>query len=69
MRNDQREPFAWWLATGEGEVSAYRLGTGTTADVTSDGPVHLDDTLLETPKHERRRVSVGRHVDSVRVLV
>jgi len=69
VRNDQREAFAWWLATGEGDVSTFALGTGSTVDLTTDGPIHVDDSLLETPKNERRRVSVGCDGPSVRVLV
>jgi diacylglycerol kinase family enzyme len=69
VRNDQREAFAWWLATGEGDVRAFALGAGTRVDLTSDGPLHADDSLLETPKNERRRVSVGCNGQSVRVLV
>jgi diacylglycerol kinase (ATP) len=69
VRNDQREAFAWWLATGEGDVSAFHLGTGGTVDLTTDGPIHVDDSLLETPKNERRRVRVGCDGEPVRVLV
>ena len=69
VRNHQREQFAWWLATGEGDVNAFRLGTGTAVDLTSDGPVHLDDYLLETPKNERRSVGIGRDDQTVRVMV
>ncbi|MGE0159738.1 MAG: diacylglycerol kinase family protein [Gemmatimonadales bacterium] len=69
VRNDQREPFAWWLATGEGDVSSFRLGAGRIVEVTSDGPFHADDTVVETPKSERRTVRVGCDVESVRLLV
>jgi diacylglycerol kinase family enzyme len=69
VRNDQREAFAWWLATGEGDVSTFELGTGATVDLTTDGPIHVDDDLLETPKDERRRVRVGCDRETVRVLV
>jgi len=68
VRNDQREAFAWWLATGEGDVGTFKLGTGSKVDLTSDGPIHADDSLLETPKNERRKVSVGCDGESVRVL-
>jgi diacylglycerol kinase family enzyme len=69
VRNHQREQFAWWLATGEGNVQEFRLGTGIAVALTSDGPVHLDDDLLETPKNERRTVVIGRDGQTVRVLV
>jgi diacylglycerol kinase family enzyme len=69
VRNDQREAFAWWLATGEGDVGTFELGTCAIVDLASDGPIHVDDALLETPKNERRKVSVGCDGESVRVLV
>lgn len=68
VRNDQRDTFAWWLATGEGDVGAFRLGTAAAVELTSDGPIHVDDTLLETPKSERRQVVVGCDTQAVRVL-
>ena len=69
VRNDQREAFAWWLATGEGDVRAFRVGTGTVVALSSDGPIHVDDTLLETTKDERRRVVLGSDGPTVRVWV
>jgi hypothetical protein len=69
VRTDQREAFAWWLATGEGDVGTFKMGMGATVTLTSDGPMHADDSLLETPKNERRRVSIGCDGPSVRVLV
>ncbi len=69
VRNDQRELFAWWLATGEGDIGAFRLGTGTTLDLISDGPIHVDDRLLEQPKNELRTVHVTADGQRVRVLV
>jgi diacylglycerol kinase family enzyme len=68
VRNDQREPFAWWVATGQGDVGAFRLGTAASVHLTSDGPIHVDDTLLETGKNQRRHVVVGCDTQTVRVL-
>jgi diacylglycerol kinase (ATP) len=69
VRNDQREPFAWWLATGEGDVDDFQLGTGTVVELASDGPLHVDDKLIQGTKGERQKLRVGRGDRSVRVLV
>jgi diacylglycerol kinase (ATP) len=69
VRNDQRESFAWWLATGEGDVAAYRIGKGRRVELTAAGPIHVDDRLLEGDGSERRSITAGSSVRSVRILV
>jgi diacylglycerol kinase (ATP) len=68
VRNDQREAFAWWLATGEGDVGSFQLGRGARVALTADGPLHVDDRLLEEAD-EGRAVVVDRGGSSVQVFV
>jgi diacylglycerol kinase (ATP) len=67
VRNDQREAFAWWLATGEGDVGAFQLGTGKRIELTVDGPVHVDDRLVES--EEPIAVTVDGGAKRLTVLV
>jgi diacylglycerol kinase (ATP) len=69
VRNDQRDAFAWWLATGEGDVASFMLGEGVRFELTADGPIHVDDRLLPEKKVGRRSVIVDRGGASVQVLV
>jgi hypothetical protein len=48
------------------EMSPWRIAH---RSVRSSTTIHVDDSLLETPKNERREVSVGCDGQSVRVLV
>lgn len=69
VRNDQRDVFAWWLATGEGDVRSFDLGTGNRITLTVAGPVHVDDRVLEEEGKARRTVAVGGNATTVRVFV
>jgi diacylglycerol kinase (ATP) len=69
VRNDQREIFAWWLATGEGDVRAFDLGRGSRVALTVAGPVHVDDRILDEDGKERRTVAAGGGARTVRVFV
>jgi diacylglycerol kinase family enzyme len=69
VRNDQREALAWWLATGEGDVGSFRLGTGIHVELTADGPIHVDDHLFEAQDGRRRTITAGEIGRTVRVLV
>lgn len=69
VRNDQREAFAWWLATGEGEVEDYLLGVGRRIELVAPGPVHADDRLFEDRGEEPLRVTVEPGARRVRVMI
>jgi diacylglycerol kinase (ATP) len=69
VRNDQRDAFAWWLATGEGDVRSFQLGRGTRIELSADGPLHVDDRLLKERDGEPRSVAVDGGGKRVRVFV
>lgn len=69
MRNYQREAFAWWLATDEGDVEAHRLGRGREITLTVPGRVHVDDGLLEGNGSGPDTVTAGSGEQRVRVFV
>ena len=69
VRNDQREAFGWWLATGEGDVAQFTLGRGRCVELRAPGPLHADDRLLDEENGEPRTVTAGGAARLVRVLV
>ena len=69
VRNDQREPFAWWLATGEGDVTTFTLGRGRRLEIHADGPIHADDRLLADDDGRARTLMVGGAARTVRLMV
>jgi hypothetical protein len=68
VRNDQREAFAWWLATGEGEVRDYRIGVGRHITLTAAAPMHADDKLFAMDGDDHR-LTVGGEAKQVHLLV
>jgi diacylglycerol kinase family enzyme len=68
VRNDQREAFAWWLATGEGEVRDYLVGVGRRVTLTAAAPMHADDKLIAVDGDDHR-LTMGGEAKRVRLLV
>jgi diacylglycerol kinase family enzyme len=69
VRNDQRDAFAWWLATGEGDVRSFQLGRGARIELAADGPMHVDDRLLDERDGEPHAIAVDGDGRRVRVFV
>jgi len=68
VRNDQREAFGWWLATGEGEPGAFVVARGRCIELTAPGPFHVDDRLLDA-RGGPVVVTTGVATRRVRILV
>ena len=69
VRNDQREAFGWWLATGEGGVAQFTLGRGRCVELRAPGPLHVDDRLIDEDGGPPRALTAGGAARLVHVLV
>jgi diacylglycerol kinase (ATP) len=69
VRSEQREAFARWLLNGESDPSAFHIGSARQLQLTLEGPVQLDDHMLEKNGEKSRTVTVGVGKRSVRVFV
>jgi diacylglycerol kinase family enzyme len=69
VRNDQREAFGWWLATGEGGVAQFTLGRGRCVELRAPGPLHVDDRLIDDDDGRPRALTAGGAARLVHVLV
>lgn len=67
VRNDQREAFTWWLATGEGDIAQFEIGRGRKLRLTAPAPLHVDDRLIGGD--DSVTVTVDGGEERVRVMV
>lgn len=69
VRAAERETFAEWLATGEGDADAFMVGRGHSIRLTTTGTTHVDGDPWPGKRHGRRQLELKAGNRAIRVWV